>query len=705
MARKRNTGPSQEFTSESVMNPTDTGNTGGTTNTLDGTTPFTPMNVFTSEIEQKKFSDYIITEIVDVRDGSDRKGLEERWVKWRKQRIASVDSEVRETPWIRSANVEPPLTMQKVQMIFAKLVAAYSIKKPPVEVTALSKSDSETADSLERFFKALAENRYGLDVSRKFKQIAYDLVSMGTQVVKVPFKVEQWSFKRTGTTGSSEQVTYLKHKGPEIVPIRLEDFFTRPYWKDVQRAPWVAVRYKYFFHELKLLESQGFFEDVTKVLGSSLTAYDENLISALDSAGIPIGVLHSADANREYELYECNVFWDVDGDGYPEDVIAWVEPTSGAVLRTQFNPLSLRDIEVMNYLENPDSMYGIGVCQMLESLQEEASALHRMRLDGTQLSMMKMFIGRRGCGIGPNEKFQPFKLLLVDDPKADFIPIEFPDITNGCILSENMVKDYADRVTGSNDYVAGFNDKTVGSNATFSGMSMLAQQSNSILNSLMENTSQGMSSIYMMALYQCIANKDLLELDYLSEEDQLNIATVLSLKVEELPTKFRFNVRTTDIDKTDESKKQNYLMVMQMYSQYLEKAMTLVQLKASPQLAQMPEALELVNSVYVGMTTLMGKIFEFFDVGNADDFLPFVEQLKVQLQQVDKIREQQVNAIKGSMRNAAGNGGPINGTVSEVPSSTINNSGLDNTTGGTGMPTAVPTESLGPTGTGPNGGA
>lgn len=619
---------------------------------------FQASNVFASEADEAVFTEYLTSELLDVRDGDGRKDLETSWANWRRQRLAIPETKVRDTPWIRSANVNPPLTMQKCQTVFAKLIAAFATKKPPVSVTALNVTDKDTADALERFYKGLADNRYGLDVRRKFKQIAYDLVSLGTQIVKVPFKVDSWAFKRPAA-GGSQQVRFVRHQGPEIVPIRLEDFFTRPYWKDVQRCPWVGVRYRFFWHELKQMEAQGFLTDVDKLLGQEISVYDDNKMTALEQSGVVVGNLNVADPNREFELYECNVFWDVDGDGIPEDVIAWVEPETGVLLRTEFNPLSVRDIEVMTYVENPESLYGIGICQMVEGPQEVLTSLQRMRLDGTQLAMMKMFVARKGAGLGPNEEFYPFKLMLLDDPQMDFRPIDFPDISQGCILGEQMAKEDADRVTGSNDYMSGFNDKTVGSNATASGTTFLAGQANSILNSLLENTEQSMASVYMLALYQCAANKELVDLSWLSPGDQTAVRSVLELAVEDLPTKFRFNVRTTDINKTDESRKQSFMMATQLYNQYGQTAMQYLGMKANPQVAQMPELQELITSMYVGQTVMAGKILEFFDVGNPDDFLPFVDHMRVQLRAVDQVRAAQTETMKGVLREqlAGGLGG------------------------------------------------
>jgi len=615
-------------------------------------------DIFTSDEDRGKFLSYVCSEILDVRDGSDRQDLIAEWKEFRRISQAIPISEERDTPWIKASNVEPPLTMQKVQTIYAKLVAAFSMKDPPVTVVAFNDADRDIAQSLENCFKGMAINKYGLNVNKVFKQIAYDVVRMGTSVVRVPFKVEKWNFKRQNPQGGLEQVAFVRHQGPEIIPIRLEDFFTRPYWKDMQRAPWLATRYRFFLHELKQFEGQGFFQNVDNILGQPVTQYDESMQDALEKAKVGTSSVGQVEENHEFEVYEVYAFWDVDNDGIPEDVIAWVEPETKTLLRSQFNPLSIRDVEVFTYMDNPDSLYGIGIGHMTRSLQEEVTALHRMRLDGTQLSFLKMFIAKKGAGIGPNEEFYPFKLMLLDDPSQDFKAIDFPDISQGAIIAENLAQGYADRVTGANDYMAGFNDRTVGSGATSSGTMFLAQQANSILDSLRENTEQSMTNVYTLALYQMIANRDLVDLSWLSPEDQANMQIVLGMRVEDIPTKFRFTVKSTDISETASAKKNNFLMVSQLYNQYGQQALQTLVALSNPQLAQNAQAKELLMSMYVGQAKLMEAMLQYFDVGNPGDFLPFTGQMELQMRMADQIRGQQVLQMKGAINGQQSGGLP-----------------------------------------------
>jgi hypothetical protein len=210
-----------------------------------------------------------------------------------------------------------------------------------------------------------------------------------------------------------------------------------------------------------------------------------------------------------------------------------------------------------------------------------------------------------------------------------------------------VAKDYADKVTGANDYMAGFNDQTVGTAATVGGTMFLAQQANSILNSILQNAEMAISNIYQIALFQCMANKDLLDLSFLSQEDQVLLQQIFAMNVEQIPTQFQFKVEATDITKTEESKKQAYLAMTQTYSMYAEKGFQLLQVMQQVGALQNPQLMaDFAQSVFVGSTEFMKNMLDFFDVGDPEEYLPFVDDMKLRLQMMDRQKAAQVAAMK-----------------------------------------------------------
>jgi hypothetical protein len=648
--------------------------------------PYIPSNVFKGAEQQASFMEWITSEILDVRDGDERKQKEESWIEQRRIRRGRRQTKTRDTPWINAANVESTLAAQKVNAIYAKEVAAFATRKPPVRVSAADPAMLDKARSLENLLNYMARSRYGMNMPVVQNQLFYDQVSLGAAIVKVPFLVEQMTFKRTNASGT-EDVNYVRHRGPATVPIRLEDFFTRPYWKDLQRAPWVAVRYRMFEHELRQKAALGFFDEkeLEKVFAVPLTKYDDGREADLENSRITAGSLGRTARNSEFDIYEVNAFFDVDGDGYAEDVIAWVEPETNTLLRSEFNPLSIRDYEVIPYLEDPESFYAIGICELVQDLQDEATALKRMRLDGTKLAMLKMFISRTGCGIEPNETFEPFKHFQLDDPNADFREINFPDIAPSCLAGEELTKQEADRVTGANDYMTGFNDKVVGSGASVGGTMFLAQQGNSILNSILARAEQSIGNIYMIALYQCMANKDKLDLSFLSPEDQANVREILAYNVEDIPTQFRFTVQVTDISKTDEAKKQETLIASQLYAAYGQQVLQLMGM--IPSGAQ--NAPVIAQKLAVGGTEMVSRILEKAGIEDPQTFLPYMGDLELQLQAIEQAKVAQVQQAKGQVNGGQGQGfvgqGGVGGQAAPMAGG-----------GGFGAPGFGPTPGAGP---------
>lgn len=611
------------------------------------TTPYLVSDIFTSDDQRQQFLAWVSAEIRDVRDGGERAERAKLWQTYRRIRRAKKAQSVRNTPWIRSSAIESTLAAQKVNALYAKEVAAFAVKKPPVRVTSARGDTTGKAKSLENFFKHVGENRYGMNMPVVQNALFYDQVSLGFAVAKVPFQIDQWSFKRKNADSGAEDVTYIRHRGPAVVPIRAEDFFTRPYWKDIQRAPWIATKWTLYGHELRQKVALQFFDEKAVDVLDVQSKLDEARESSLKDAALNAQSFGSADENAQYEIYEVNAFFDVDGDGFAEDVIAWIEPDKQILLRSEFNPLSIRDIEFIPYIDDPETLYAVGVCDLVADLQEEHTSLKRMRLDGTQLAMLKIFVSRTGCGISPNEEFSPFKHIQVDDPQQDLRTIDFPDISQSCIMAEELCKQEADRVTGANDYMTGFNDKTVGTSATVGGTMFLAQQGNSILNSILTRAEQSIGNIYMIALYQCMANAEQVDLSFLSDEDQTNMRDILAMRVEDIPTMFHFKVQTTDITQTNEAQKQNVLGAAQLYAMYGQQILQLMGQAATPELqAMMPEV---ATKLVIGATELLENALDKMAIPNPESMLPFTDHLKVQLDATDKVRGEQVRAMRGAL--------------------------------------------------------
>jgi len=623
-------------------------------------------DVIQSEEDGKRIMRYAVDEFDKITSGEERKEMEEKWETWRRQREAQPKEKEKSYPWPGASNVSPPLAMMNGNGIYALLKNTLGAKKPFYHALSHRDEDQRTAKALQNLLDIMVESPDHLNMRNVNNTILYELATLGTQFVKVPWIIDRWTFKRRGAGGATEQVNKIRKDSPGVIPVRLEDFICRPFYQDIQRAPMIGQRIYLFEHELLQRGANGIYQNVDEVIkGGSIKELDQAKRDQLDRMGI------TPDEARDMKLYqiaELYLYDDIDGDGIPEDIIIWIDPVTETFLRAEYNDLGIRPWVRIPYLDRPHELYAIGTGWMSQHMQDEIESLHNMRVDGTHLGSLQMYITRRGSGIGPGYRFRPLSNIQVENPREDFIPIKFPDIGYTTVQAELLAKEYADRATGASDAMMGFASKSQGTRQTASGTMFLAQQGSKMFNAIQESVQAGYSEVARVIAFQMIRNGDRSReslLPLLSTEDQQAIQPIFEMNVEDIPSKFTFQVHTTDAENTEEAKKQNMLTLTQLYTMYGEKILQLLPMVYSPQAQVPPEIQEVAAKFFVGSTKLMDQIFKSFGEADTGDFLPFVRNIEMMLENIDAVKRQQMQNTRSQGANNVetdtGNVGPVGG--------------------------------------------
>jgi hypothetical protein len=622
---------------------------------------------------RKEVVTYLQKELSDTEE--ERADFMRRVEKWRRQREARPEMDQKDTPWPKASNVSVPLVGNNTNQVYAAMKATYGSLKPFFTVESPLPQLTKHAEALTKYMGILVESKNHLNLKNVNNTVFYDVASLGTQFVRVPWLIEHKTFKRKDQSGNMEQVQIKTHDGPAVIPFRIEDCWVRIYYPDLQRAPWVSTVSHLTWTELKQREFLGIYDNVEEIKEFFKTQLDENMQEDLKRKGL------DPENTKIYDIHQVNLYWDVDDDGIDEDVVIFFEPMSGTILREEFNEIGIRDIVRIPYIPFPYQVYAMGIGWMCEHLQDEVDALHNMRIDGTHLAMMQMGIVKRGSGIGPDEQMYPGKMLAVDSPREDFVPIKFPPVGSESLAAESMARQYADLFTGANNAMMGQPDVYAKSRATASGTMFLAQQSSRLFNAIRENIDTGYDEIGMLLVIQLVYNRENVNLSMLTEEEQDLIRQILSMKVEDIPLSFTFKVKTTDIDETEEAKRQALLTLIQLYSMYGQQMMQLLPVMSNPQMP--PPIKEFAAKVYVGGTKLADKMLEFFDVENTKDFLPYVKDIDMMLKMMEMMKERSmanVSQIGGGQIQTDGNGG--SGGQGLQPQGFNQPNGTDQRTGG-----------------------
>ena len=625
------------------------------------------MAVFIDEETREAFVEFI-TEEINKADAevSQRK---HKWIKWRELREAKANERPKTHPYPKSANMTVPLTATISQGVSAKILSSFLGRNPPWIMRPLSPTDvrpddKDLAEFGTRYFKILAESRSDLSLTEVQTNVIYEATTMGTGYVKVPWVNETVSFK-VDSGGVVEEKDRILHVGPRLDVIDQENLlYRRMEGKDFQKQPFVAHRIRLAKHELENRRDTATYENVEDILDWSDSETPEHIQRQEDEQGI------NEQHKDMYEIFEVFAYFDADGDGRNEDVVVTLHLPTGTVLREGFNEIGIRPFKALRYFPRPFFVEGRGICEMSESMQEEASTFHRMRVDNAHIVGVRMFAVQKDAGIKPNEAIYPGKLWFVEDPSRDIRPIQGGEVYPSSLQAEQLATEYAQRVTGFSDVMGGFADQTLRSRDTFAGQSLRLNQGQGILGAISTGMQSDWSDIAMLVFFQLVANKERVirreeQIGRLTQDEIEKLELLLSIPIENLPTRFSFSVRTTKLDQTFETKRQNILALTQLYQQYWQQVLPMMGQVFGPQAQSLPEVMRSsMMKAIVGYSKLQEEVFKLFDMEDTERYIPEHESLELLTRIQDLQKEPLVEMMRGVLnageqRNIEGQAGQL----------------------------------------------
>jgi len=595
--------------------------------------------------------DYLTTELGDVIYNQERADYIERTKKWRRQRDMLNEELHKNFPWEGASNLAHPLTLINSNGAYSIIKRALAAKKP-FFTTEGTKATNEAAKAWERLLDIVVETPELMNIRPANREVALDLNLMGTEFVRVPWIKREWNYKRRDeTTGEPILETYVQKDCPELIPIEIEDVYTRVEWADPQKAPWIGVRHWLMVHELKQRAASGIYENTDQVLARGEQPLSDSRIDQLHRAGL---TMQSDRPQGMFDIFELNMYWDIDEDGLDEDIKVWFDLWSGTILRWELNELIIRDIFRIPFIERKGQLYAMGVGWILETLTDGAKALADMRMDGTKLAAFQMYVTSNSSNIGPNEEFFPLKNIRVNDVSKDFLPVKFPDIGPGTLQAEESIKLDASRATGISDSMMGFPDQTMKSRYTTSGAMFQAQQNSALMETILEGIEDVYSQIGRIISMHLIAHPDRTReiASIMEEDDKLLIEGFLQMSPVEFAKNFRVAIKSTEQNKTEEARKQAQLTLVQLYTMYAQQMFQIIPMVYA-QGNQVPQEVRLAAAKFlVGGTKLLERIFTQMDHPETEDYMLYTKDLEMMLEAIEAQKDQQIAQMRG------GQGGP-----------------------------------------------
>lgn len=596
----------------------------------------------------------------------------EEWKKYRRQYKAKPKHKRRDYPIKNASNTYVPVTRSITNTLYGKLVEMFEARDPFWEAESPKCGDEDyeetrqNMDVMTKYMNILYENKHELDGRDKSKPLLHEAALMGLSVLKIPWKKAQWTFKTNDVP--PETVTTTSHNGPDFVVIPREDVLYRKAFDDIQTMPWFC--HVLHLNYTDLMQMQDVYENIDKIKDRGRDMNEFTWESAMvEGYENEITGGGSSPHSRIWDIGEFNVWVDANDDGVLEDVKITIDLNTRTVLREEFNDLGVREYVPYIFIQDPFSLAGEGTGSSTTVQDEEATAMNNLKNDNAKIANMRMIVAKKQGPIGPRESIYPGKVVFADNPKEDLQTFQLGEIYPSASQSIQESVMWAQRATGMSDAMMGFASSVAKSGDTFRGQNQRLQQGQGIFTSISQGIVRSFTEAARIVLYQLVRHKDEViekeqKIKRLTDDEITRLESVLSIDVDELPMRMHFNVKTTDVEDTFESKRQNYLTLSQLFAQFAQQTMPLAQQILGPQGQQLqqqaPDLYAYMLSILTGSSKLMGEIFKFF---NNEDESKYVPKLKKQEAILDIMRtlqedvsEQMLNQFEGYQeggRNAA----------------------------------------------------
>lgn len=246
---------------------------------------------------------------------------------------------------------------------------------------------------------------------------------------------------------AEETVTKETFNGPCLENVEVEDVLIVGGGGDPQNADEVLQQSYMTASDLWTLVDTGVFrkEAVEKTIASGENRMGGEAVNAIkedkaQAAGVS-GIDKEFDLPR-YRVIERYARLNVDGSGINTDVVIWVHPDTGSILRATYlrrvMQEGLRPFFKIDFHKRHGQDYGIGLVELLYSISKEIDAFHNMGADFGLISSMPFGFYRATSSMTEERiPFEPGSLIPLDNPQAD---VYFPNLGNRGIMASQEVQ-------------------------------------------------------------------------------------------------------------------------------------------------------------------------------------------------------------------------------------------------------------------------
>lgn len=587
------------------------------------TKPFPDPVIDLSEERREQFVQWLDENLRNLIDAQQRK--QQIWADY-EQAYRAYPEAYKTEPFEGASNLVVPVIAMSVDPIHARLDIGVWKQDPPITIKGLRKSVLEYVPSVQKFINYWAKN------VAKLRQVSsprsLECTKLGTMVFKTIYDREVYSIKTYDPQDNYKVITRdeVRYAGPRVLGVSLGDFLFPANYQFLQDCPMVAERIRTTYWQLKIAEASGKLKGVDALRNQEL--HDRTALEQARETAAQHQDLRMTDDIVVYEVW-CD--YDIDGNDLPEHLVVTYHPDTRTILQLRYNWYfnQKKPYVLIPYTITNESLYGIGLCEMVLPFQQAITKWEQMAQDNAYIANIRMFIAKRESEIEEVPRLYAGRTFFVDDPRSDFIPFAAGDIYPSTLSERQNLFGLVEKRTGVSDYLVGRESPIIGTRATATSTLALIQEGTKRVEEVMENFREGYAeimlnciSIWMQygleGLDEMVLGDDKVAEDVRSFFDLLTQTNVYGT--------IGIDLTATDASTNRSTLQSMQLQLIQLMMGYYEKLLNAMSIAMQMQAQGNQPAADLIKETATAARKLFADLLHDYNIRNPEDYLPDLEK-------------------------------------------------------------------------------
>jgi hypothetical protein len=605
----------------------------------DGVTPLRPTNAYPKndlKITDEKREEFLIWMSQKVQELIDAQ--QDKQTEWANSEIAyralqrgmgfNNGAGIRDftpLPFEGASTVTIPVIAMAVDPIHARLDTGIFKQDPVIRIKGLKKSILKYTNALEEFVDMNQKHRWQL--RSVFSPGILEFCKLGTMFYRTEYENVEYD-----TSVYDEQFNVIKthvveYKGPKVFRVSIGDMLFPSNYTNLQDPPLIAERVRTTLDKLRIAQASGKLKNV-EAIADFKTIDRTDLEAALEDASNHHSITYTRDDLTVYRVW-CD--YDILGKGTPQKLYCVYHLPSRSIcsLRLNWYFNQRRPYTAIPYTTANNSIYGLGICEMVRPFQDSITQWERMASDNAYIANIRMFIVRKGSGIEEVPRLYAGRCFFVEEPKADFIPFNTGDIYPSTLSERQNLFGMVEKRTGVSDYLTGRESPIIGSRATATSTLALIQEGTKRVEQVLENIRLGIAEIVQNAFdIWTQYGVDGIEDDVFAGDQTGQLVKEFfdsQASHNTVRGALAIDLSATDAAGNRQVQQQLQLSIIQLMMGYYEKLMGAAQMALQAQ-AQAPQLSELILATMDAASKMFKDLLQKYDIRNPDDYLPDIRQ-------------------------------------------------------------------------------